>query len=95
MSEQIPVQNITPPPAKSGANTDLYASREKIYTRAFTGIFRNLRMAGGALLFLLYFGTVWLSWNDRQAVWWNLPSASSTFSAPPSGPRTSSCCRGS
>eukprot|EP01031_Cornospumella_fuschlensis_P010856 gene10856-13284_t len=73
MSEQIPVQNITPPPAKSGANTDLYASREKIYTRAFTGIFRNLRMAGGALLFLLYFGTVWLSWNDRQAVWWNLP----------------------
>ncbi|MEO4048299.1 cytochrome c oxidase accessory protein CcoG [Pseudomonas sp. CAU 1711] len=73
MSEQIPVRNITPPPAKSGETFDLYASREKIYTRAFTGLFRNLRLGGGAFLFLLYFGTVWLSWNDRQAVWWNLP----------------------
>jgi len=30
-------------------------------------------MLGGAALFLLYFGTVWLTWNGRQAVWWNLP----------------------
>lgn len=73
MSEQIPVRNITPPPVKGGESVDLYASREKIYTRAFTGLFRNLRLGGGAFLFLLYFGTVWLSWNDRQAVWWNLP----------------------
>ncbi|WJN57533.1 cytochrome c oxidase accessory protein CcoG [Pseudomonas sp. SO81] len=73
MSEQIPVRNITPPPAKGGETVDLYASREKIYTRAFTGLFRNLRLSGGAFLFLLYFGTVWLNWNDRQAVWWNLP----------------------
>ena len=73
MSEQIPVRNITPPPTKGGESVDLYASREKIYTRAFTGLFRNLRLGGGAFLFLLYFGTVWLSWNDRQAVWWNLP----------------------
>jgi len=73
MSNQIPVQNITPPPKKDTTTVDLYASREKIYTRAFTGIFRNLRMAGGALLFLLYFGTVWLDWGGHQAVWWNLP----------------------
>ncbi|WP_447591806.1 cytochrome c oxidase accessory protein CcoG [Aquipseudomonas campi] len=72
MSEQIPVHNITPPPAKD-SSVDLYASREKIYTRAFTGLFRNLRLSGGAFLFLLYFGTAWLSWNDRQAVWWDLP----------------------
>ena len=72
MSEQIPLQDITPPPAKN-ASVDLYASREKIYTRAFTGIFRNLRRAGGALLFVLFFGTVWLNWEGRQAVWWNLP----------------------
>ena len=44
MSEQIPVRNITPPPAKGGESVDLYASREKIYTRAFTGLFRNLRL---------------------------------------------------
>ena len=72
MSEKIPVHNITPPPAKHSGN-DLYASREKIYTRAFTGLFRNLRLSGGAFLFLLYFGTAWLSWNGRQAVWWDLP----------------------
>ena len=72
MSSQIPVKDVTPAPAKV-ESVDLYASREKIYTRAFTGIFRNLRMLGGAALFLLYFGTVWLTWNGRQAVWWNLP----------------------
>jgi cytochrome c oxidase accessory protein FixG len=72
MSTQIPVKDVTPAPAKIEA-VDLYANREKIYTRAFTGIFRNLRMLGGAALFLLYFGTVWLNWDGRQAVWWNLP----------------------
>jgi polyferredoxin len=73
MSKQIPVQDVTPPAKKGGENVDLYASREKIYTRAFTGFFRNLRRVGGAFLFLLYFGTVWLTWNGRQAVWWDLP----------------------
>jgi cytochrome c oxidase accessory protein FixG len=72
MSAQIPVKDVTPAPAKVEV-VDLYANREKIYTRSFTGIFRNLRMLGGAALFLLYFGTVWLNWNGRQAVWWNLP----------------------
>ncbi|MCQ4319067.1 cytochrome c oxidase accessory protein CcoG [Stutzerimonas stutzeri] len=72
MSEQIPVHDVTPP-AKVASSSDLYAAREKIYTRAFTGLFRNLRLVGGALLFVLYFGTVWLTWNGRQAVWWDLP----------------------
>ncbi|MDQ7984594.1 cytochrome c oxidase accessory protein CcoG [Pseudomonas sp. G34] len=69
MSQQIPVKNVTPP----SETIDLYASREKIHTRAFSGFYRNLRRAGGALLFILYFGTVWLNWNGHQAVWWNLP----------------------
>ena len=71
MSEKIPVQDVTPP--KKPEQFDLYVSQEKIYTRAFTGVFRNLRRAGGAFLFLLFFGTVWLNWNGHQAVWWNLP----------------------
>ncbi|YCH23459.1 cytochrome c oxidase accessory protein CcoG [Pseudomonas sp. D1-3] len=70
MSQQIPVKNVTPP---AGETIDLYASREKIHTRAFSGFYRNLRRAGGALLFILYFGTVWLNWDGHQAVWWNLP----------------------
>ena len=73
MSKQIPVQDVTPPAKGDTNNNDLYAKREKIYTRAFTGIFRRLRMVGGAALFLLYFGTVWLNWSGRQAVWWDLP----------------------
>ncbi|HBW08230.1 MAG: (Fe-S)-binding protein [Pseudomonas sp. BICA1-14] len=72
MTEQIPVRDVTPP-SKAGASADLYAAREKIYTRAFSGLFRNLRRVGGAVLFLLFFGTVWLNWNGRQAVWWDLP----------------------
>ncbi|TBU86185.1 cytochrome c oxidase accessory protein CcoG [Phytopseudomonas dryadis] len=72
MSQQIPVKNVSPAPAKGDA-VDLYASRAKIYTRAFTGLYRNLRRVGGALLFTLYFGTVWLNWNGHQAVWWDLP----------------------
>ncbi len=73
MTEQIPIKDVTPK-ASNGKNTvDLYASREKIYTKAFTGVFRNLRMVGGAFLFLLYFGTAWINWGDRQAVLWDLP----------------------
>ncbi len=73
MSKQIPVQDVTPQAKPATGNVDLYASREKIYTRSFTGFYRNLRRFGGAILFLLYFGTVWLTWNGRQAVWWDLP----------------------
>ncbi|QGZ30797.1 cytochrome c oxidase accessory protein CcoG [Stutzerimonas stutzeri] len=72
MTEQIPVRDVTPP-SKIDASGDLYAAREKIYTRAFSGLFRNLRRVGGAVLFVLFFGTVWLNWNGRQAVWWDLP----------------------
>ncbi|HUH57461.1 MAG TPA: 4Fe-4S binding protein, partial [Pseudomonadales bacterium] len=69
MTEQIPVKNVTP----KDNGPDLYAKREAIYTRAFTGIFRNIRIVSGIFLFILFLGTAWLQWGDRQAVWWNLP----------------------
>ncbi|MHB0763198.1 cytochrome c oxidase accessory protein CcoG [Stutzerimonas sp. NM35] len=43
-----------------------------IHTRSFSGLFRNLRLFGTGILFLLYFGTVWLNWNGRQAVLWDI-----------------------
>ncbi|MCG6538608.1 cytochrome c oxidase accessory protein CcoG [Pseudomonas sp. KSR10] len=43
-----------------------------IHTRSFSGLFRNLRLVGSGLLFLLYFGTQWLTWDGRQAVLWDL-----------------------
>lgn len=44
----------------------------KIFTRRFSGRFRNLRLwlAGG--LSLLFFATSWLNWNGHQAVLWDL-----------------------
>ena len=51
---------------------DLYQQQEKIYTRSFTGFYRNLRMSGGALLFVLYFGSCWLKWGERQAILFDL-----------------------
>jgi len=61
------------PPVKEDETVNLYAERKRIYTRAFTGLFRNLRRFGGAFLFALFFGTVWLNWDGHQAVWWDLP----------------------
>ena len=77
MSKPIQVHNIETLEIKSHVS-------DKIYTRSFKGVFRRLRIGGGALLFILYFGTVWLTWNQRQAVLWDLSAKkfhifSSTF----------------
>ena len=53
---------------------DLYQKADKIYTRSFTGLYRNLRRAGGAFLFLLFFGTCWINLNGQQAVHFDLPA---------------------
>ncbi|MGI9277474.1 MAG: cytochrome c oxidase accessory protein CcoG [Endozoicomonas sp.] len=52
---------------------DLYQKPEKIYTRSFKGQYRNLRIAGGSLLFLLFFGTAWINWGGQQIVLFDLP----------------------
>ncbi|MDA7085482.1 cytochrome c oxidase accessory protein CcoG [Pseudomonas sp. SA3-5] len=72
MSERIPatvIDTIDPrrpiqlTPAKAGG---------PIHTRSFTGLFRNLRLFGAGSLMLLFFGTAWLNWGERQAVLWDL-----------------------
>ena len=71
MSERIPVQLIQtfdPTPTKIKSRT----TDHLIHTRSFTGLFRTLRISGAGILFLLFFGTVWLNWGDRQAVLWDL-----------------------
>lgn len=71
MSRKIDIKNIT---ENSDGTVDLYVDREKIYIRRVRGFYRNLRVYGGAFLFLLYFGTLWLDWDGRQAVLFDLPS---------------------
>lgn len=65
MSELIPHQQLT---------VELYSPRRQIYTRAFSGLFRNVRRIGGGVLLLIFFATAWLDVGGRQAVWWDLPS---------------------
>ncbi|ACE82830.1 cytochrome c oxidase accessory protein CcoG [Cellvibrio japonicus] len=44
----------------------------KIFTRQFTGRFRNLRILLAGCLALLFFSTSWVQWNGHQAVLWDL-----------------------
>ena len=50
----------------------LYAVRQKIYPRAVTGLFANLRWSVVLLTQLLYYGLPWLSWDGRQAILFDL-----------------------
>ncbi|MFW9266696.1 cytochrome c oxidase accessory protein CcoG [Pseudomonas sp. NR3] len=71
MSERIPaqlIQTFDPTPTKTKSRT----TDNLIHTRSFTGLFRTLRISGAGILFLLFFGTVWLNWGGRQAVLWDL-----------------------
>ena len=70
MSERIPTVDTFEPihPKKVKAKS----SDNLIHTRSFTGVFRTLRVGGAAVLFLAFFGTVWLNWSGRQAVLWDL-----------------------
>lgn len=72
MTDLIPVRSVeTIDPAKPIRLTPAQAGGP-IHTRSFTGRFRNLRLLGAGLLFLLFFGTAWIDWNGRQAVLWDL-----------------------
>ena len=74
MSRHIPVQRLEPVAASPGraAPRKNKPADAQIHTRSFTGLFRSIRIAGSGLLFLLFFGTVWLHWDGRQAVLWDL-----------------------
>ncbi|PRB81938.1 cytochrome c oxidase accessory protein CcoG [Pseudomonas sp. MYb185] len=71
MSEKIPVKDVS---TEKIETIDLYAKRENIHPRSYQGFFKNIRLAGVAALFLLFFGTVWLNVDGRQAVLWDLPA---------------------
>lgn len=66
MSDRIPATNI---PVQSVAPAHTH---DPIVTKRFRGFYRNLRITGGVLLFGLYFVTVWLTWDGRQAVLWDI-----------------------
>src|SRR5689334_6553255 len=50
----------------------LYEIRKKIYPRAVTGNFATARWTLVWLTQLVFYGMPWLTWNDRQAVLFDL-----------------------
>ncbi|MCP4882019.1 MAG: cytochrome c oxidase accessory protein CcoG [Gammaproteobacteria bacterium] len=70
--EKIPTQQVDTKPQKQ--IIDLYAKSERIYVRAYKGIYRNLRNYLAWALLLIYYVTPWLTWDDRQAILFDLPA---------------------
>jgi cytochrome c oxidase accessory protein FixG len=65
----IPIQAA----ADDGAGLfSIYQAHQKIYPRAVTGLFAKLRWAAVIFTQLIFYGLPWLTWNDRQAVLFEL-----------------------
>ncbi|WP_163648251.1 cytochrome c oxidase accessory protein CcoG [Modicisalibacter sp. 'Wilcox'] len=67
MTDRIPLHDAT-------TRVSLYARREPIHVRAVKGRFQRLRRALDWLLLALYAGLPWLTWDGRQAVWFDIPA---------------------
>lgn len=72
MTERIPARIIDSVDPNKPIRLTPAQAGGPIHTRSFSGLYRNLRLFGTGLLFLLYFGTVWLNWEGRQAVLWDI-----------------------
>lgn len=65
-------ENPSPACRKQAAKDQPQAARRPDPYPQFQWSVRTLRLFGAGFLFLLFFGTVWLNWGDRQAVLWDL-----------------------
>ena len=65
---------LTPVDASAGADQEqaLYEVRKKIYPRAVHGVFARWRVAFVIVTQLTFYGLPWITWNDRQAVLFDL-----------------------
>lgn len=66
--------NLAKHPAPPPTEDSLYAKREKIHPRIVFGYFTRLKALSGLILLGVFYTTPWLQWNDRQAVWFDLPT---------------------
>lgn len=70
MSDTIPNE----PGSPNVVEQALYEVRRKIYPRAVSGVFAKWRVILILATQILYYGLPWVSWNDRQAVLFDLVS---------------------
>ena len=64
----IPVKDVTP------KTQSMYEKRTKIYVREILGKFQSIRTYTLWALMLAYYGAVWLNWDGRQAIYFDLPA---------------------
>lgn len=57
-----------------GDEKDLYEKRKKIFPKKVSGRFNTLRVLSVWLLLGLYYILPWITWNDQQAVLFDLPA---------------------
>ncbi|MCW5611545.1 MAG: cytochrome c oxidase accessory protein CcoG [Rubrivivax sp.] len=68
----IPIQPVAATAGDSAELVSLYAKQPKIYPRAVSGVFARWRWTMVWLTQLVFYGTPWLRWDDRQAVLFDL-----------------------
>jgi cytochrome c oxidase accessory protein FixG len=62
----------TPRSAAMSFDTGLYEKHRKIQPRSVSGVFANWRITMVVLTQLVFYGLPWMTWNDRQAVLFDL-----------------------
>ncbi len=67
----IDVQEVAPGEV---GEIDLYARREKIYTRKIEGLYQRIRLYTGWPLLLGFYFLPWINWDGRQSVLFDLPA---------------------
>jgi cytochrome c oxidase accessory protein FixG len=72
--DQARLSGVTPHDPQADNDQALYEVRKKIYPRAVSGRFANWRWSLVFLTQLAFYGSVWLTWNGRQAVLFDLVS---------------------
>jgi hypothetical protein len=66
---------IDPASTEAEKVVSLYASQQKIYAQAVSGLFAKWRWIMVWITQIVFYGLPWLQWNDRQAILFALESA--------------------
>lgn len=79
MSDRIPSRDVTPDSAvgqypPTTVRQNMYSSRRHLYVREIKGLFQRVRRSANWALMALFFGMPWVTWGDRPAIWFDLPS---------------------
>ena len=70
--KDIPIRVEHKPPNDGEGPVSLYEKHKKVYPRHVKGIFNNWRILFVIATQIIFLGLPWLTWNGRQAVYFDL-----------------------